>query len=463
MGDQELKVTILPDLSKLKDALKAIGVLSVDGTTTTGAGSKEQKEQTKVLGDISAGVFKGNAALEVIKLVTSAFEPFLKPLAAMIRILVLLIFLPLLPFLKPAFQALAGLLKFVKSITSGSENREAVSPLVSILAGIGGAIGGIIGFGLAGPIGLGIGTLLGSIAGFLIGSLGVLLGEVLAAIINFMTGLDWYAIVQTIVNIIAGIAGFVGEIIVALVDILSQIDWTPIVAGITGFIENLFGKGESLFESVIKALPEPLKEAWDDLVNAVDTGKKLIFGDRGEGTTGVWGALRRAIQLANFALFGGDGKGGLWKELMDAVQSAGKALATVLIAIANALNPIIQALGIGKPAGGGAPVTPGLSTADAFARITAGLFLGPAGALLPLPKLGDFISRPGQAPIPFSPSDTIIGSRGGGGGGMTVNNTFNVSADVDGDSMKRKLRELNRELIEDLRRSGTFGGRIFNV
>jgi hypothetical protein len=75
-----------------------------------------------------------------------------------------------------------------------------------------------------------------------------------------------------------------------------------------------------------------------------------------------------------------------------------------------------------------------------------------ASQLLGGKGFNDFIYRPGEKPIAFSPNDTIIGTKGGiGGSGQTVNITVNVSGFVGSESalttaigkeMRKQLNQL---------------------
>lgn len=74
----------------------------------------------------------------------------------------------------------------------------------------------------------------------------------------------------------------------------------------------------------------------------------------------------------------------------------------------------------------------------------------------PTPVADDFISRPGMGIQPFSPSDTVIGTKGGGGmgGNVTVNTTINASLhnEVDVAMLQRTLSEnITRDIQSKLR------------
>ena len=66
----------------------------------------------------------------------------------------------------------------------------------------------------------------------------------------------------------------------------------------------------------------------------------------------------------------------------------------------------------------------------------------------------DFVWRPGYSPVAFSPTDTVIGTKAGGGsigGNITVNQTLNISVS-DADQIRRLIAESNSRLVDDLRR-----------
>ncbi len=74
------------------------------------------------------------------------------------------------------------------------------------------------------------------------------------------------------------------------------------------------------------------------------------------------------------------------------------------------------------------------------------------------PKYNDFMFRPGQKPVSFSPNDTIVGFKGGGGpGGATVNQTLNIQVS-DSYEIERLIDENNKTLVNDLSRMSTLGG-----
>ena len=96
-------------------------------------------------------------------------------------------------------------------------------------------------------------------------------------------------------------------------------------------------------------------------------------------------------------------------------------------------------------------VTGGLT--DTFSR--AGVPGVPSGGMM-----NDFLMRPGQSPVPFSPNDTIIGSKGGlggGGSGVNINQTINVTAS-NKDEISRLIDDNNKKLVDDVRRMSNITG-----
>jgi len=64
----------------------------------------------------------------------------------------------------------------------------------------------------------------------------------------------------------------------------------------------------------------------------------------------------------------------------------------------------------------------------------------------------DFMWRPGSAPISFSPQDTIIGTKGGlGGGSVVINQTNNINVS-NMEEMERMINDNNSRLVDDVRR-----------
>ena len=79
--------------------------------------------------------------------------------------------------------------------------------------------------------------------------------------------------------------------------------------------------------------------------------------------------------------------------------------------------------------------TGGLSGAVIGASVVGG------GAMLANTVQNDFVQRPGQAPTPFSPDDTIIGVKGAGGGDKMV-------------GLMERLVESNNKVVSEVRNLG---------
>lgn len=100
--------------------------------------------------------------------------------------------------------------------------------------------------------------------------------------------------------------------------------------------------------------------------------------------------------------------------------------------------------GLGLGATGGNPI--------------GGVVGGIGGALVGSGKVqNDFISRPGQAPVSFSPNDTIVGTKGGlPGSSPTINQTLNINVS-NAEEIERMIDENNARLVDDLRRMSPTG------
>ena len=73
--------------------------------------NKPQEENTKVMGKLGKGVFKGIAALEIVSSLFGDVIKLFSPIVKLLSILLLVIFMPLMPVIKLIAKAIAGLIK----------------------------------------------------------------------------------------------------------------------------------------------------------------------------------------------------------------------------------------------------------------------------------------------------------------------------------------------------------------
>ena len=73
--------------------------------------NKSQEENTKGMGKLGKGVFKGIAALEIVSSLFSDVIKIFSPIAKLLSLLLLVIFMPLMPVIKLIAKAIAGLIK----------------------------------------------------------------------------------------------------------------------------------------------------------------------------------------------------------------------------------------------------------------------------------------------------------------------------------------------------------------
>lgn len=72
-------------------------------------------------------------------------------------------------------------------------------------------------------------------------------------------------------------------------------------------------------------------------------------------------------------------------------------------------------------------------------------------------RQNDFLMRPGQAPVSFSPNDTIVGTKGGlPSGSPIINQTLNINVS-NAEEIERMIDENNARLVDDLRRMSPTG------
>ena len=68
------------------------------------------------------------------------------------------------------------------------------------------------------------------------------------------------------------------------------------------------------------------------------------------------------------------------------------------------------------------------------------------------PGYNDFVWRPGSKPTPINPNDTLVGTKSGGGSGITIANTYNVVVS-DKEEFERILRTHDQELLSKIERN----------
>jgi len=382
----ELKVKIIPDISELKSKLSDIGVISGGGSLGK-SGSAAGGVASKLLTGILLVLAKILAPLLILGAFYEAVGPIMKVLFKTLSAIILILLTPFLRLFLPLLRTgIPALIDFAKQTAESIQKFLDAFNLPKAFKKL--SEGDVFGFFQEIFIGL------------------------IPGITHILASMPW-------VDIVTGI-----------IDFLRVIDWKSILDIIIEFVQK----------DILGNLPEPIKKALSDLVEAIDTGKRFLFGVGGEG--GVWQKLIGAVLDAKVALI----------NVFNTIISALSGVATSIFNL-----PLIGGIIKGLVGGGGGGLGP-----------TGGLIgAGPtgSGAFGSVARVGlnDFISRPGQAPVSFNPNDTIIGTKGGLGGGTTINNTFNISPDVDSGSLRRAIEAASREMFEEAKRQGTFVQRTFNV
>jgi len=347
------------------------------------------------------------------------------------RILLQVMFIPVMELLFPI------ILQIVEWFINLSEDTKRWIGILVIL-------GGILGFILMviGMLGLGLGGIISFISN-VTEIIENLFGPTLGAAANLM--------------LLAGGFGFVGKIIEWLEPIIG-----PIIDKIGIKLKELGIDGTAILEKLGIKLEEG-ESLWDGLKRAVSnaiTGilEKLGFsGDEitewKDKFTEMLDSIKLSFDDIVEALTGPDGLIDSLKELAKEIGDIMPDIKTIVGWLTNLINKINSAM---EQINKWKEALSSFSSWKAYGQ--AGAAAGtPLQPLLGAPSgggggAGDFIWRPGSAPIAFSPADTLVGTKSGGlGGDIIINQTLNINVS-NTDQMQRMIADNNSRLVDDLRR-----------
>ena len=198
----------------------------------------EGKKQTSLLGNIVSGITISN-------FIWSAFSDFLKPIFKMLKMVLTLLFLPLIPILLPVLQALGSSLGVLAPVSADTADKSAGNQ------GFGNQLG--TGLGMIG------GGIIGGVLGSFLGPLGTILGATLGAGIG-----------ATVVNVL-GTA--LGELALGLIDVGRGIGQAIWEAG-SFVVSNLLGAGQWLLDNI----PKMIQGVFDFGAYILATASQLIQG-----------------------------------------------------------------------------------------------------------------------------------------------------------------------------------------
>jgi len=194
------------------------------------------------------------------------------------------------------------------------------------------------------------------------------------------------------------------------------------------------------------------KETWTQIKNAVKFIQSIFTVE------GLWTQIKAAIDFIGESVFGK----GLWEQIKQAIKDVNDMIndewaniIQTLKDIGAALKPILDFLHPPRKE----PESREMAVMLGETPVVTGTY-APGGTKYG-PRIDDFISRPGMGIQSFSPSDTIIGTKGGMGGGVTVNNTFNIDAGVDSSRLKEILSKFAREQARELRMRTSYSGGVY--
>ncbi len=354
------------------------------------------------------------------------------------NVMLLTVFLPIMDLLFPV------LLKVMEYFMNLPESTKLLIGVMVVLGAIFGTIlftigsfalgiGSLIqGFALLGPAFAGTGALaglaaipLGAIIAIIVALIAVVFGAWLAWKENFMNMQAWVALIwEGIKNIFGGAF----DIIMGIVDIFTGL--------FEGDLDKVLAGCQRVFGGVIRLLTGFIQFVWGIFVASQIAVARLLSGI----ATCVGEAAVRLAQWLNDALGGLPLKLFNWgvqmiKGLADGVKSMAKYIMTAILSIFPewARNMIWNS---------------GKLTINILENVGKGIS-GAVNSLLG--KKGDFISRPGQPTVAFSPEDTIIGTKGGlpSGGTTSITNHF---YGFTRDDLRRELDDRDRRMVDELRR-----------
>lgn len=383
----------------------------------SGAGSqkanKAQEENKGFFTKIVAGIVAGN-------LITSTFYDFLKPIFTLLRVVLTVVFLPLIPFMTAIINAftavLPGMLETSEKISdflSPKGGTGGPKDTVASAAGLaGGLFGGAIGFLAGGPGGAIAGAAIGS--NFLKGLAETTMGVTEWLRDNFMKGLDIVTteIGKVFIGIGSALAGIWNQVAPVLEGVVNGIK-----TGLSGLIGNLTNAAKNTFNTLLSF--------FTGITNTLSSVLGGITTTISGWTTTIADALKAPINL-----------------MIDAIFGAVNALIAGLKGFKIAIGPITLPF-LGK----------------VFDGFSAQPFAGLSPLSIPHLATGGLITESGIAKV--HKGETVVPA--GRGQGITVNMTFNMPMTPDTQAFKAAMRGYEEQLHERLRRLSPGARRVLNA
>lgn len=226
-----------------------------------------------------------------------------------------------------------------------------------------------------------------------------------------------------------------------------------LVKGITDFVFELTGINDSVDNADYSTILGINLPAW------IEAKKTELSNIITEDIIPAINTFIEKVEAARTFIFGEDGKGGKIKEWTGSIDNLVKAIDAWTKNINDFPTPgkfFRQCLQDAANR-----IAAGVMSNPSTANTAGGTFFGPLLAGISANEqmhpygYGDFIMRPGSAPISFSPDDTIIGTKGGIGGGTTNNFTIIVNGNGErfiADSVKTGIEDF----FSNASRSGYF-------
>jgi hypothetical protein len=360
--------------------------------------------------------------ISVVMMIIGAFFDAVGPIIKVVmKMLSAVILILLMPFLKRGLPVLFGILNAVIQFSKLLSNF--VDKFLTYMEGAFGELAA------GNPMGL-IKLWLGPI-----GMVGI---ELLKLLIQFLSKVNWGEVINTIVKAL-GLAFITMKDIVKglIITLFGEPTWNTIKAAVK-FIQGIFDKdgiwkkiqeavdfiGESVFG---KGLWDTMKQSFYDIVDMLEQIYTML-GDAWDRTLGqVFGKTHRTASPS---------------ELLAIQEAAG----------------ILTKIKTSNGVGGNISVTPAnINPAQQAINNKYNAIYDKAAGVNQ-----DFISRPGMGVQSFSPNDTIIGTKGGIGGGTNITNNLYVSAGVDKNEFRKILSDFNREQARELRMRTSYAAGFYS-
>ena len=453
----------LKSMGKSFAKIPGVGAVGEGAAAGAAEGGGAGGAMAGIAGSLTALVGIGlviSAALMIVSAFFEAVGPIIKVMSKVLTAMMLIMLMPLLrillPYLPTIIKALISTSQFLAKIMTVLLNvvGKWLKSIWDSLLKVGEKVGAA--FEALGK---------GDVAGFFKNILGAGVDLLIAAMVTIAG------------PILFGLASVFKENLPAIISVIVLALEAAFVAVkniLVDFASNVFGtetgnRIKTALDSIQTALFSEDLGFWDRIKGVINAIGVFVFGEETWASIkdavkfvsdiftveGIWTKIKEAVDYIGETVFGK----GIWEDIKQAITDVNTMIAnewqTIIATLKDvgaALKPIADMFQeINKPVGP--------SLADRF--FAGDFFKFPKPDITTSDTVHDFISRPGMGVQSFSPSDTIFGMKNPknmGGKDIVINNTLNVSADVDKEKFRKILVEFAREQGRELRKKVSYMG-----